>query len=318
MHIRSVAVLGAGTMGSQIAAHFANAGVPALLLDVTDDAAQQGLKRARALKPDPFFTPDAWKLITTGSFEGGLAGIKDTDWIIEAVVERLDIKRGLLEKVDAARGPGSIVSSNTSGIPIAVLAEGRSDDFRRHWLGTHFFNPPRYLHLLEIIPTADTDPAVVDAVTHFADHRLGKGVVIAKDAPNFIGNRIGLYGIAKILATVATGEYTIEEADAITGPALGRPRSATFRTLDLAGVDILGHVFGNLRERLGEVEGDVWDTPAFVRQMLERGMAGEKTGQGFYKRIKSADGESEILTLDPATLEYRPRKQPQLASLDAA
>jgi 3-hydroxyacyl-CoA dehydrogenase len=319
MPIHAVTVLGAGTMGSQIAAHFANAGVPALLLDVTDDAAQQGLKRARALKPDPFFTPDAWKLITTGSFDAGLAGIKDADWIIEAVVERLDIKRSLLERVDAARRPGSIVSSNTSGIPIAVLAEGRSEDFRRHWLGTHFFNPPRYLHLLEIIPTADTDPGVVEAVTHFADHRLGKGVVIAKDSPNFIGNRIGLYGIAQILPKVASGEYTIEEVDAMTGPALGRPKSATFRTLDIAGVDILVHVFDNLRERLaGTDEEAAWMVPDFVRTMLERGMAGEKTGQGFYKRVKGAGGESEILTLDPATLEYRPRRSPKLGSLDAA
>jgi 3-hydroxyacyl-CoA dehydrogenase len=319
MPIHAVTVLGAGTMGSQIAAHFANAGVPALLLDVTDDAAQQGLKRARALKPDPFFTPDAWKLITTGSFDAGLAGIKDADWIIEAVVERLDIKRSLLERVDAARRPGSIVSSNTSGIPIAVLAEGRSEDFRRHWLGTHFFNPPRYLHLLEIIPTADTDPGVVEAVTHFADHRLGKGVVIAKDSPNFIGNRIGLYGIAQILPKVASGEYTIEEVDAMTGPALGRPKSATFRTLDIAGVDILVHVFDNLRERLaGTGEEAAWVVPDFVRTMLERGMAGEKTGQGFYKRVKGAGGESEILTLDPATLEYRPRRSPKLGSLEAA
>ncbi len=319
MPIHAVTVLGAGTMGSQIAAHFANAGVPALLLDVTGDAAQQGLKRARALKPDPFFTPDAWKLITTGSFDAGLAGIKDSDWIIEAVVERLDIKRGLLERVDAARRPGSIVSSNTSGIPIAVLAEGRSDDFRRHWLGTHFFNPPRYLHLLEIIPTADTDPGVVEAVTHFADHRLGKGVVIAKDSPNFIGNRIGLYGIAQILPKIASGEFTIEEVDAMTGPALGRPRSATLRTLDIAGVDILVHVFDNLRERLaGTGEEAAWVVPDFVRTMLERGMAGEKTGQGFYKRVKGAGGESEILTLDAATLEYRPRQHPKLGSLDAA
>lgn len=318
MLIRSVTVLGAGTMGSQIAAHFANAGVPALLLDVTAEAAQQGLQRARTLKPDPFFTPDTWKLITTGSFEADLPRIKDSDWIIEAVVEQLDIKRRLLEKVDAARRAGSIVSSNTSGIPIASLAEGRSHDFRRHWLGTHFFNPPRYLHLLEVIPTAETEHGVVDAVTRFADHRLGKGVVIAKDSPNFIGNRIGLYGVAHILARVASGEYTIEEVDAVTGPVLGRPRSATFRTLDLAGIDILGHVFDNLRGRFAETdEHDAWTLPAFVRQMLERGMTGEKAGQGFYKRVKTPGGESEILTLDPATLEYRPRQQPRLGSLDA-
>src|SRR5919106_4237302 len=188
MHIRTVAVLGAGTMGAQIAAHFANAGVPALLLDITPAAAAEGLKRARALKPDPFFTPDTWKLITTGGFDEDLRRIADSDWVMEAVVERLDVKRALLEKVDTLRRAGSIVSSNTPGIPIAVLAEGRSDDFRRHWLGTHFFNPPRYLHLLEIIPTADTLPEVVDRVTGFADHRLGKGGVLAEDSPDFIGN----------------------------------------------------------------------------------------------------------------------------------
>jgi 3-hydroxyacyl-CoA dehydrogenase len=318
MVVRSVAVLGAGTMGAQIAAHFANAGVPALLLDITADAAREGLKRARALKPDPFFTPDTWKLISTGSFDE-LARIKESDWIIEAIVEQLDIKRSLLEKVDAARRAGSIVSSNTSGIPIAALAEGRSDDFRRHWLGTHFFNPPRYLHLLELIPTADTSKDVIDAVTSFADHHLGKGVVLAKDSPNFIGNHIALYGVIQILKQVESGAFTIEEVDAMTGPALGRPKSATFRTLDLAGIDILAHVVHNLYERLAdEAARREFVLPAFVEKMVERKMIGEKTGQGFYKRVKSPDGESEILTLDPATLEYRPRKPARLASLEAA
>jgi 3-hydroxyacyl-CoA dehydrogenase len=317
MVIRSVAVLGAGTMGAQIAAHFANAGVPALLLDVTADVATQGLARARTLKPDPFFTADTWKLITTGSVATELHRIADADWILEAVVEQIDVKRPLLEKVDVARRPGSIVTSNTSGIPIAALAEGRSDDFRRHWLGTHFFNPPRYLHLLEVIPTPDTAPDVVHVVSHFADHRLGKGVVIAKDSPGFIGNHIGLYGMMRILPTVASGGYTIEEVDAITGPPLGRPRSATFRTLDLAGIDILGHVVRDFRARMRQ-ERDVWVLPPFVVTMLERGMTGEKAGHGFYKRDKRPDGESDILTLDPATLTFRPRQQPRLPSLDAA
>jgi 3-hydroxyacyl-CoA dehydrogenase len=317
--VRSVAVLGAGTMGAQIAAHFANAGVPALLLDVTTDMAKQGLQRARALKPDPFFTQDTWKLVSPGSIDTDLARIVDADWIIEAVVERLDVKRALLEKVDAARRAGSIVSSNTSGIPIATLAEGRSEDFRRRWLGTHFFNPPRYLHLLEIIPTGDTAQGVVDAVAHFADHRLGKGVVVARDSPGFIGNRIALHGMLGILAKAASGEYTIEEVDAITGPALGRPRSATFRTLDLAGLDILAHVVDDLHARVDDPqEREEWVLPAFVRRMLERGMTGEKAGQGFYKRVKGAGGEAEILTLDPATLEYRARQSPRLASLEAA
>jgi 3-hydroxyacyl-CoA dehydrogenase len=318
MVIYRVAVLGAGTMGSQIAAHFANAGVPALLLDVTADVAREGFKRARALKPDPFFTPDTWKLISTGGFDE-LARVSDSDWIIEAIVEQVDIKRALLEKVDAMRRPGSIVSSNTSGIPIAALAEGRSDDFRRHWLGTHFFNPPRYLHLLEVIPTSESARDVVDAVASFADHHLGKGVVIAKDSPNFIGNHIALYGVVQILKQVESGAFTIEEVDAITGPALGRPKSATFRTLDLAGVDVLAHVVHNLYERLpDEASRNQFVLPAFVEKMVERKMVGEKTGQGFYKRVKSEAGDSEILTLDPATLEYRPRKPPRLSSLEAA
>jgi 3-hydroxyacyl-CoA dehydrogenase len=298
-------------MGAQIAAHYANAGLPALLLDVTPAAAEEGLRRARTLKPDPFFTPDRWTLVTTGGFEEGLPRIADVDWVLEAIVERLDVKRSLLERVDALRRPGSIVSTNTSGLPVAAIAEGRSDDFRRHWLGTHFFNPPRYLQLLEVIPGPDTLPSVVEQVHQFADHRLGKGVVIAKDSPNFIGNHIALYGVLRILEKVASGEFTIEEVDAITGPPLGRPKSATFRTLDLAGIDILGHVVANLKDRRG------WELPAFVHRMIERGLTGEKAGQGFYKRVKSADGGSEILTLDPATLEYRPRRPPRLGALDA-
>ena len=224
--INSVTVLGAGTMGAQIALHCANAGIPALLLDLTADVAKQGLERARRLKPDPQFTPEAHRLVTTGGFDTHLDLIATSDWIMEAVVERLDIKQQLLARVDAKRRPGSIVSSNTSGIPIAAIAAGRSDDFRKHWLGTHFFNPPRYLRLLEIIPTPETDPAVVAAMTRFGDHILGKGVVVAKDTPNFIANHIGLYGVAQTLAVLATGKYTIEEIDAITGPALGRPRRA--------------------------------------------------------------------------------------------
>src|SRR3954471_5599979 len=319
MVIRSVAVLGAGVMGAQIAAHFANAGVPALLLDVTPEAAAAGLQRCRTLKPDPFFTAETAALITTGGFDADLAGIQAADWIIEAVVERIDVKRELLARVDAARKAGSIVSSNTSGIPIGLLAEGRTDDFRRHWLGTHFFNPPRYLHLLEVIPTAETAPTVVEAVRSFADHHLGKGVVVAKDPPNFIGNHLALYGVMRMLEKVASGEYTIEEVDAITGPAIGRPKSATFRTLDLAGVDILGHVVRNLHERLADDDARrTFVLPAFVERMLERGLIGEKAGQGFYKRIKGADGQSEILTLDPATLEYRPRQSARFPAIESA
>jgi 3-hydroxyacyl-CoA dehydrogenase len=316
--IRSVTVLGAGTMGAQIAAHLANAGVPTLLLDLTPELARQGLDRVRALKPDPFFTPDALTLVTTGGFDAGLPRIADADWIIEAVVEQLDVKRALLARVDAARRPGTIVTSNTSGIPIAALAEGRSDDFRRYWLGTHFFNPPRYLRLLEVIPTAETDPAVVARISQFADRRLGKGVVIAKDTPNFIANHIGLYGVVQILRALESGEYTIEEIDAMTGPALGRPKSATFRTMDIAGIDVLGHVMRNLAERLDdEAVRREFALPSLVEQLIERGWIGEKSGQGFYKRQKTADG-SEILTLDPTTLTYRAMQPARLPALDSA
>jgi 3-hydroxyacyl-CoA dehydrogenase len=313
-----VAVLGAGVMGAQIAAHVANAGVPALLLDVSAAAAVEGLKRARGLKPDPFFSPDASARISTGSFDD-LTALASADWIIEAIVEQLDAKQALLARVDSARRPGSIVSSNTSGIPIAALAEGRSDDFRRHWLGTHFFNPPRYLHLLEVIPTPDTDPAVVERVRAFADHRLGKGIVVAKDSPNFIANHLALHGVVAMLAKVASGDYTIEEVDEITGPMLGRPKSATFRTLDIAGVDVLGHVVHNLHHRLDDERARDWFVlPGFVEEMIAKGLTGEKAGQGFYKRVRQPDGTSEILTIDPATLEYRPRIAPRLPALDAA
>jgi 3-hydroxyacyl-CoA dehydrogenase len=318
MTIHSVAVLGAGTMGAQIALHCANAGIPALLLDLTADAAREGLERARKLRPDPQFTPDVHRLIKTASFDDGMALLKGVDWIMEAVVERLDIKQQLLAKVDAARRPGSIVSSNTSGIPISVLAEGRSDDFRKHWLGTHFFNPPRYLRLLEIIPTPETDAGVVDAVRHFADYHLGKGVVVAKDTPNFIGNHIALYGVVRTLDAVASGRYTIEEVDAITGPALGRPGSATFRTMDIAGVDVLAHVMKNLEERLDSADDRAaFAMPPFLEKMLERKMLGEKAGRGFYERRKNAAGDSDIWTLDLSTLEYRPKQSARIASIES-
>jgi len=314
MNTRSVAVLGAGTMGAQIAAHVANAGIPVLLLDVTADAARQGLDRARGLKPDPFFTPDAASLITTGAFDDGLPKLAAVDWILEAIVEEIGVKRPLLERVDAVRKGATIVSSNTSGIPIAALAEGRSRDFSRHFLGTHFFNPPRYLHLVEIVPGPDTEPVVVDYVVHFADHRLGKGVVVAKDKPNFIANHIGVYGVIQVLRALESGKYTIEEIDAITGPALGRPKSATFRTMDIAGIDVVAHVAKNLGV----------EVPPVVAKLVERGWTGEKAGQGFYKRQLSKGSDqrsgapSEILTLDPQTMTYRPKQSPRLASLDAA
>jgi 3-hydroxyacyl-CoA dehydrogenase len=316
--ISTVAVLGAGTMGAQIAAHFANAGVPALLLDLDAKTARDGLERARKLKPDPLFGPDALALIRTGGFDADLERARDADWILEAVVERLDVKRELLARVDAVRRPGSIVSSNTSGIPIAALAEGRSDDFRRHWLGTHFFNPPRYLRLLEIIPTPETDPSVVDAVAAFADHRLGKGVVVAKDTPNFIANHIALYGVVRMIDVLSDGGYSVEEIDAITGPALGRPKSATFRTMDIAGLDVLALVVRNLYDRLPEGAREAFAVPPLLARLIDKGWIGEKAGQGFYKRVKNAAGESEIQALDPATFEYRPAQPVKLAALDAS
>ena len=245
MRIRSAAVLGAGTMGAQIAAHLANAGVPSLLLDVSLDAARQGLKRAQALKPDPFFTRSTPALIRTGSLDD-LSGLRSCDWIIEAVVERLDVKQALIERVEREASATAIVSSNTSGIPISRIAEGRSAAFRKRWLGTHFFNPPRYLPLLEVIPTADTDADVLRTVIEFADRRLGKGVVVAKDTPGFIANRLGIYGLMQVFKAMEAAGLTVAEVDAITGPAIGRPKSATFRTMDLAGIDILAAVARDL------------------------------------------------------------------------
>src|SRR5215470_8955446 len=290
--IHSVAVLGAGTMGAQIAAHFANTGLHVLLLDVTVELARDGLKRARALKPDPFFTSDTAALITTGGLDSDLHRVADVDWILEVVVEQIDIKRALVEKIEAVRRPGTIVTSNTSGIPIHAIAEGRGAEFRRHWLGTHFFNPPRYLP-------------------------LGKGVVVAKDTPNFIANRIGLYGLIRILCTLEAGAFTIEDIDAITGPALGRPKSATFRTLDIAGLDVVGHVVRNLTTQLPPDEARQFALPPFVEKLIATGSIGEKSGQGFYKRQKTG-GATEILTLDPGTLAYRPRQSSRLPALDAA
>ena len=314
--IRSVAVLGAGTMGAQIAAQVANAGWPVLLLDLDRDLAARGLRHAAALKPDPFFTPDVRSRIRLGGFDTDLPAVGACDWIVEAVVERLDAKRALLERVEACRRADAVVSSNTSAIPIAAIAEGRGQAFRRRWLGTHFFNPPRYLRLVEVIPTADTDPEAVAAVSSFVGRQLGKGVVVARDAPGFIGNRIGLHGVASALARLADG-YTVEEIDAITGPAIGRPKSATFRTMDIAGIDILAHVAADLVARLAPAERPAFELPPLVAELVERGWIGEKAGQGFYRKERGSGG-SAIFALDPAAMEYRPRQPPRLAALDAA
>jgi 3-hydroxyacyl-CoA dehydrogenase len=318
IHIRSAAVVGAGTMGAQIAAHAANAGLPVLLLDVSPQAARDGLQRARALKPDPFFTPEVASRIRTGGFEQDLESVREADWIIEAIVERADLKDALLQKLDAARRPGSIVSSNTSGLSIAGLSERRSEDFRRHWLGTHFFNPPRYLQLLEIIPTPATDPAILAAVAEFADHRLGKNVVVAKDTPGFIANHVAMHGLVRIFEALAAGRYTVEEIDAMTGPAIDRPKSATLRTVDIAGLDVLIHVANDLANRLPPEQAEQFRFPPFLHEMHARGWIGEKAGRGFYERKAGPSGETEIWALDTQTLEYRPRQTPRFPSLEAS
>ena len=304
-------------MGGQIAAHLANAGVPVVLLDVTAEAARAGLDRLRKLRPDPCFLPDTLVRVRTGSFDD-LSLVADADWVVEAIIESLDAKRDLLARLEPHLAAHAIVSSNTSGIPLADIAAGRSDSFRKRWIGTHFFNPPRYLYLLELIPTPETDPDVTQTLSDFADRRLGKGVVIARDRPGFIGNRIGLFGAMRLVEAVASGEFTIEEIDAITGPAIGRPASATFRTLDLAGVDIFAHVATDLAKRLTPEEGAAsYVAPPLIAAMLERKLLGEKTGQGFYKRVKNG-GETKILVLDVKTMEYRERQTVTLPSIEAA
>jgi 3-hydroxyacyl-CoA dehydrogenase len=305
-------------MGAQIAAHLANAGYGVALFDLSAQTAREGLERARALKPDPFFTPDTLRRIDIGGFDTDLERVARADWIIEAIVEVPDAKRALLERVDAVRRHGSIVSSNTSGLSIAGLAQGRTADFRGHWLGTHFFNPPRYLPLLELIPTPETDPSVVAAVQSFADRRLGKNVVIAKDTPGFIANHIAMHGLVRIFEALASGKYTIEEIDAMTGAAIGRPKSATFRTVDIAGLDILLHVAADLAARLPAGRGTQFQFPSFVHDMRQRGWIGEKAGRGFYERRTGATGETEIWVLDVRTQEYRPKQPVYLPALDAA
>ncbi|HET7748067.1 MAG TPA: 3-hydroxyacyl-CoA dehydrogenase NAD-binding domain-containing protein, partial [Terriglobales bacterium] len=322
-NIQKVAVLGAGTMGSRIAAHLANAGIQCLLLDIVapgdgprNRVAEMGLDGARKSKPAAFFEPGLGRLITTGNFEDDLSRLASVDWVIEAVVEDLEIKRALLRKVEAARRPGSIVTTNTSGLPVSKIAEGFSEDFRRHWFGTHFFNPPRYMRLLEIIPTPQTDRAALDTISHFCDVRLGKGIVFAKDTPNFIANRIGTFSALNVMRIMQDMDLTVEQVDALTGPAVGWPKSATFRTADLVGLDVLAHVVGNLKQNVHDERSDL-QVPQFVKIMLERRWLGDKTGGGFYK--KSGKGENaERLALDWRTLEYRPRQKGSFPALEMA
>src|SRR6266571_4285296 len=324
--IHKVAVLGAGTMGARIAAHFANAGVPSYLLDIVppdaDGAARNkiaaaGLEAAKKSKPAAFFEPSLARLITVGNFEDDLKRLAEVDWIIEAVVENLEIKRGLLEKVEAVRRPGTIITTNTSGLPVQKIAEGFSDDFRRSWFGTHFFNPPRYMRLLEIIPTPETDPAAAEAVARFASARLGKRIVYAKDTPNFIANRIGTFSVLNVMRIMQEMELSIEEVDALTGAAIGWPKSATFRTIDLVGLDILGHVVANMTENIRDERSDQ-KLPDFFKKMLERNWLGDKTRAGFYKKSTAADAGDERLGLDWKTLEYRPRQRAKFPALELA
>jgi len=333
--INKVAVLGAGTMGARISAHFANAGVPSLLLDIVppdavgstrNKIAAAGLDAAKKSKPAAFMEPSLARLVTVGNFEDDLKKLADVDWIIEVVVENLDIKQALLRKVEAVRKPGTIITTNTSGLPVSKIAEGFSDDFRRAWFGTHFFNPPRYMRLLEIIPTPESDRAAIDTIAHFCDVRLGKGVVIAKDTPNFIANRIGTFSVLNVMRLMQEMDLTIEEVDALTGQAVGWPKSATFRTIDLVGLDILGHVVGNMTKNVHDERGDL-RLPEFFGKMIERKWLGDKTKAGFYKKNvgrapsppeSGQQKEDERLALDWKTLEYHPRQRPKFPALDMA
>ncbi len=324
--IHKVAVLGAGTMGARIAAHFANAGIPSYLFDIVppdadaparNKIAAAGLDAAKKSKPAAFMEPSLARLVTIGNFEDDLKKLADVDWIIEAVVENLEIKRSLLQKVNAVRKPGTIITTNTSGLPVAKIAEGFPDDFRRSWFGTHFFNPPRYMRLLEIIPTPQADPAAMEAISHFCDVRLGKGVVMAKDTPNFIANRIGTFSVLNVMRLMQEMDLSIEEVDALTGQAVGWPKSATFRTIDLVGLDILGHVVSNMTSHVHDERSDL-HLPEFFKKMLQHKWLGDKTKGGFYKKIKAHGAEDQRMAVDWKTLEYHPRQKPKFAALDMA
>lgn len=337
--IKKVAVLGAGIMGSRIALHFANIGVPSLLLDIvprelTPDEQAKGLTlehpavRNRVVtslfqtalkgKPDPIYTKNRAELVTLGNFDDDMAKVADCDWIIEVVVERLDIKKSVYEKLEKLRKPGSLITSNTSSIPMRELCEGRSDDFRRHFCGTHFFNPPRYLPLLEIIPGPATDPAVIDFLMHYGDLYLGKRTILCKDTPGFIGNRIGIFGFMDLFYAVEKHGLTVEEVDKLTGKLIGHASSATFRTADLVGLDTAVKVAEVLYNGAPNDERrNVFQLPGFVQKMIEQKKYGDKTGEGFYKVVKGAGGK-EILSLDIKTLEYKPQIKVKSQALEAA
>jgi 3-hydroxyacyl-CoA dehydrogenase len=336
--INKVAVIGSGIMGSGIACHFANIGVEVLLLDIVpreltepekakgltlDDSrvrsrlVNDALTRALKSKPSPIYHSDFASRIQTGNLEDDIARVGEADWIIEVVVERLDIKKQVFEKLEAHRKPGTLITSNTSGIPIAFMSEGRSSDFQAHFCGTHFFNPPRYLKLFEVIPGPQTKKEVLDFLLSYGEKFLGKTPVLAQDTPAFIGNRIGIFSIMSLFHTVRDMAMTVEEVDKLTGPVIGRPKSATFRTVDVVGLDTLVHVANGIAENCPKDERhDLFQLPDFISHMVEQSWLGSKTGQGFYKKIKKEDGSSEILSLDLNTLEYRPGKKARFATLE--
>jgi len=330
--IRKVAVLGSGVMGSRIACHFAGVGLQVLLLDMVPKEAEASTKPAERNKlvndalqtaiksnPSPVFTKDVVKRITTGNFTDDMKQIANYDWVIEVVVERLDIKKLIYDQVEEFRKPGTLITSNTSGIPIHLMAEGRSEDFRKHFCGTHFFNPPRYLRLLEIIPTPHTDPEVVSFLMNYGDLILGKTTVLCKDTPAFIANRIGVFGIMALFGLVEKMGLTIDDVDALTGPIIGRPKSATFRTADVVGIDTLVKVAKGVAENCPNDESRaIFVIPAWLDKIVANNWLGDKSKQGFFKKVKNDKGESEILTLDLATMEYGPRKKPKFGTIEAA
>jgi 3-hydroxyacyl-CoA dehydrogenase len=331
-HIKHVTVLGAGVMGSRIALHCANVGLKVLLLDIVtpglseEDAKKPALRNKKvndelafALKsnPSPVYDRAFASLIATGNLEDNIAQIKNSDWIIEVVVERLDIKKLVFEKVEKFRKPGTLITSNTSGIPIHQMTEGRSDDFKAHFCGTHFFNPPRYMRLLEIIPTADTDQEVVDFLMNYGDLYLGKQTVLCKDTPAFIANRVGVFSIAAVIKLMQEMDLTIDEVDALTGTLIGKPKSATFRTTDVVGLDTMIKVMQGAYDNLPNDEyRDVLQVPDWILKMNENKWWGDKSGQGFSKKEKSADGKKSFSTLDWKTLEYKPASRPKSATIE--
>ena len=338
--IKKCAVIGAGVMGATIAAQLANVGIKTILLDIvlpelTDDdkkkkltkdskefrnkLAQSGLEKALKSKPASFYIPESAKLITIGNLEDNIGWLGDLDWIIEVVVERLDIKKSVFEKIETVLKPGTIITSNTSGISAKIMCEDRSENFRKHFTITHFFNPPRYMKLLEIVPGPDTLPEVIETLAETCEKVLGKGIVYAKDTPNFVANRIGVYSMFYVIKTMMDLGLTVEAVDKLTGPVIGHPKSASFRTADLVGLDTLLHVSGNVYEGApNDEKREMFKAPDFIKQMIEKNLLGEKTGQGFYKKSKDIEGNKVILSLDYNTLEYSPQEKVKLASLEAA